>query len=101
MLNMNTHVTTKRVPVSLLSPFQLLLAALAGLVEWERRARERKSLGEMPDHMLKDLGITRNDAVREAEKPFWRPDHPSKGEEDHARPCFDRREGHRVGEAFL
>jgi uncharacterized protein YjiS (DUF1127 family) len=46
---------------------------LAGLVAiWERRARERRALGEMSEHMLKDLGISRVDARRESEKPFWR-----------------------------
>ena len=77
MLDMNIHGTAKRIRLvsrpSLLSPLQLLAGLVRGLVEWERRARERKSLAEMPDHMLKDLGVTRSDAVRESEKPFWRP----------------------------
>ena len=77
MLDMNTNGTIKRLRLaprpSLLSPIQLLGAGLRLVLEWERRARERKTLAEMTDHMLKDLGITRSDAVRESEKPFWRP----------------------------
>ena len=57
---------------SLPSPMQVVVR-LAGLVAiWERRARERRALGEMSEHMLKDLGISRVDAHREAEKAFWR-----------------------------
>lgn len=37
-----------------------------------RRRRTRLILAEMSDHMLKDIGLTRCDAVREADKPFWR-----------------------------
>ncbi len=62
---------TRSLP-SLPSPMQVVVR-LAGLVAvWERRARERRALGEMSEHMLKDLGISRVDAQREAEKAFWR-----------------------------
>ncbi len=62
---------TRTLP-SLPSPMQVVVR-LAGLVAiWERRARERRALGEMSEHMLKDLGISRVDARREAEKAFWR-----------------------------
>jgi uncharacterized protein YjiS (DUF1127 family) len=54
------------------SPTQALARVAALLVTWEARARERRMLAEMPDRMLKDLGITRIDADREAAKPLWR-----------------------------
>lgn len=54
------------------SPANLLLSLADTIVAWERRARERRALAEMPERMLKDLGISRVDARREAEKPFWR-----------------------------
>lgn len=57
---------------SLPSPVQVLIYLSDLLSTWEGRARERRSLAEMSNHMLKDLGISRTDARREAEKPFWR-----------------------------
>jgi len=40
--------------------------------EWRRRARERQELMTMGDISLRDIGITRCDAMNEASKPFWR-----------------------------
>ena len=57
---------------SLASPLQMLRHLSRLLADWERRARERRMLAEMSTHMLKDLGISRGDAVRESAKPFWR-----------------------------
>lgn len=54
------------------SPVQVLLRLADLLTVWENRARERRHLAEMPDRMLRDLGLSRSDARREAEKPFWR-----------------------------
>jgi uncharacterized protein YjiS (DUF1127 family) len=47
------------------------LGALARL--WRRRARERRTLAEMSDHMRRDPGLTEADVLQEATKPFWRP----------------------------
>ena len=63
--------STQSLP-SLPSPAGVLVRVAAVLTAWERRARERRTLAEMPEHMLKDLGISRVDARREADKPFWR-----------------------------
>lgn len=54
------------------SPGQALTRLVEVLATWERRARERRTLAEMSNHMLKDLGISRVDARLEADKPFWR-----------------------------
>lgn len=43
------------------------------LSHWAERARERRQLLAMTDRDLHDLGITRVDAWREANKPLWRP----------------------------
>ncbi len=40
-------------------------------VAWRRR-RSRNLLSQLDDYMLKDIGFTRSDALREADKPFWR-----------------------------
>jgi uncharacterized protein YjiS (DUF1127 family) len=47
-------------------------AAERGLI-WLERARQRRQLAELSDHMLRDIGLTRADAWAESEKPFWRP----------------------------
>jgi uncharacterized protein YjiS (DUF1127 family) len=42
---------------------------------WIDRSRQRKQLGELAelnDYLLKDIGVSREEALREAEKPFWR-----------------------------
>jgi uncharacterized protein YjiS (DUF1127 family) len=41
------------------------------LTEWQRRARSRRELEGLSDATLRDIGITRCDAHREMNKPFW------------------------------
>jgi len=51
----------------------ILVAGVAAmLAEWRRRARARAELGRMSDRELRDLGVTRAEAEREALRPFWR-----------------------------
>ena len=38
---------------------------------WRERYRQRRALGGLNDHMLKDLGLSRSDAGRETGKRFW------------------------------
>jgi uncharacterized protein YjiS (DUF1127 family) len=38
---------------------------------WRERVRQRRMLGGLNDHMLKDLGLSRSDACRETGKRFW------------------------------
>jgi uncharacterized protein YjiS (DUF1127 family) len=41
---------------------------------WIERSRQRKQLGELAelnDYLLKDIGVSREAARREAAKPFW------------------------------
>jgi uncharacterized protein YjiS (DUF1127 family) len=49
------------------------LAALgfARLLQWHELARQRRALLALNDHMLKDIGISRAEAEREASRPFW------------------------------
>jgi len=39
---------------------------------WVDRAAERRQLATMNERDLKDIGITRYDALKEWQKPFWR-----------------------------
>jgi uncharacterized protein YjiS (DUF1127 family) len=41
------------------------------LLRWQELARQRRGLLKMDDRMLKDIGISRVDAAREAARPFW------------------------------
>lgn len=40
--------------------------------EWRQRARSRQELSKLSDHMLNDIGLSREAAHCEAAKPFWR-----------------------------
>jgi uncharacterized protein YjiS (DUF1127 family) len=39
---------------------------------WQERAAQRAHLAGLENHILKDMGIDRAEAEREAAKPFWR-----------------------------
>ncbi|MFQ5936311.1 MAG: DUF1127 domain-containing protein [Acidiferrobacterales bacterium] len=41
------------------------------LLRWQELATQRHSLLELEDHLLKDIGLSRTDALREARRPFW------------------------------
>jgi uncharacterized protein YjiS (DUF1127 family) len=47
---------------------------LAALGVWAARSRQRMALADLvdDDHLLKDIGVSRQDALREAAKPFWK-----------------------------
>ncbi len=44
---------------------------LTTLRQWRRRSREREQISRMDERMLKDIGITRAEALRLSSKPFW------------------------------
>jgi len=39
---------------------------------WQERSRGRYWLAQLDDRTLRDIGLSRIDALREASKPFWR-----------------------------
>jgi uncharacterized protein YjiS (DUF1127 family) len=51
-------------------------AAIVSLVDqvmlWQERARSRRCLAALDDRMLRDIGIDRATAEREASQSFWR-----------------------------
>jgi uncharacterized protein YjiS (DUF1127 family) len=57
------HVAAARVP----SPFAWVLT----LVRWQERWRQRQCLRDLDDHLLEDIGLTREQALDEARKSFW------------------------------
>ena len=76
--SMGDRVAAPRVPVAkpegdLRSALRRRLSQIAqAFLAWYDRARERRALMELSDHMLRDIGISRADARREAARPFWR-----------------------------
>ena len=43
------------------------------LYTWQQRYRMRRELAHPDERLLRDMGISRYDAVREARRPFWLP----------------------------
>jgi uncharacterized protein YjiS (DUF1127 family) len=53
-------------------PIRPFAAAWILIALWIERSRQRRVLAGLTDHELRDVGITRYDAARECNKPFWR-----------------------------
>jgi uncharacterized protein YjiS (DUF1127 family) len=66
----NNHPSRLRVLAHALSLELIDLGNL--LLLWLTRYRERRKLETLSDHLLKDMGVSRADAEREAMKKFWR-----------------------------
>lgn len=49
-----------------------LTATLDRGLDWLDRARSRRQLARLDDRQLRDIGVSRTDADREAAKPFWK-----------------------------
>lgn len=41
------------------------------LLGWLERSRQRRTLGQLDERMLSDIGCDRASAAAEANKPFW------------------------------
>jgi len=46
-------------------------ALLNKWLRWSERSRQRADLRDLDEHLLKDIGITRQQALDEANRPFW------------------------------
>ena len=55
------------------SGLRLLERAADLVLGWQERARQRRQLETLSDHMLRDIGLTRADVLAEATKRFWQP----------------------------
>ena len=53
-------------------PASYLRRAITLFYTWRQRLRDRRALALMDERSLRDLGLTRYDALHEARKPFWR-----------------------------
>jgi uncharacterized protein YjiS (DUF1127 family) len=59
---------TKPVAEILLNAAVWLVLAL---LRWQELAQQRRRLLSLDDRMLKDIGLTRAEAMREGTRPFW------------------------------
>lgn len=48
-----------------------LLSMTRQLRRWWQLAEQRRRLGSLDDAALKDIGVSRADALQESERPFW------------------------------
>jgi uncharacterized protein YjiS (DUF1127 family) len=48
-------------------------AAVRVVSFWIERSRQRRALAELDDRLLRDIGLTRDEARRECANPFWKP----------------------------
>lgn len=54
------------------SPMAVLQVVGRTLICWQRRINDRRKLAEMDSDLLKDIGVSRAEALNEADKPFWK-----------------------------
>jgi uncharacterized protein YjiS (DUF1127 family) len=48
-------------------------AAVRAVWFWNERSRQRRALASLDDRLLRDIGLTRDEARRECANPFWKP----------------------------
>ena len=53
-------------------PQRGMVSIVETMLGWLERARQRRALMALSDHMLHDIGLSRAQAHGEAAKPFWR-----------------------------
>ena len=56
--------------------FQTLSRLSTTIGTWIERSRQRQALrglAEWNDYLLDDIGVSRTEALHEADKPFWQP----------------------------
>ena len=61
----------ERISSSLATPSSRAFRALDRLVALMALGRSRHRLGELDDHLLRDIGLTRSEARQEADRPVW------------------------------
>lgn len=55
--------------------FKILPTGLSATIRsWVARSRQRKALAELAernDYLIRDIGVSQDEALHEAAKPFW------------------------------
>jgi len=61
------------IKVLIISQVRLWLITVMHLVQdWNERSCQRRELEQLSIYQLKDIGISKEDAIHEASKPFWK-----------------------------
>jgi uncharacterized protein YjiS (DUF1127 family) len=74
MMNWGMEMTMASVNTSHSNPAHLTQRVVALPFEWVSRIRERRRLMgllQLPDYLLKDIGLQRHEIAREGLKHFW------------------------------
>jgi uncharacterized protein YjiS (DUF1127 family) len=50
----------------------VLMCSVQTIGNWYERQSQRRALAPLEDYRLKDIGLSREQARREAAKPFWK-----------------------------
>lgn len=45
---------------------------ISKLFSWRRNYRTRRHLRELPEHLWDDIGLEKQEILKEIRKPFWR-----------------------------
>ncbi len=64
-----THTCERSLLTRQQSWFRLTLTKL---FLWKRNYRTRRHLSELPEHLWDDIGLEKQEVLRESRKPFWR-----------------------------
>ena len=73
LLSKPNKPTTSELKAILFSKLRAYLTPICRLTQdWKERSSQRKKLGQLSTYQLKDIGISREHAIREANKPFWK-----------------------------
>jgi uncharacterized protein YjiS (DUF1127 family) len=70
-INETTEETEIRSPLTQAMRQSLLDLLRLIFVTWPERSRQRRHLDALPDHYLRDIGLTRSQARREASRWFF------------------------------
>jgi uncharacterized protein YjiS (DUF1127 family) len=62
----------RRAETTEITPLGAIRRLVTAIRTWQRRARSRQELRELSDHMLKDIGLGREELGYEFPKPLWR-----------------------------
>lgn len=63
---------TQTLPVKTSYLTGLALRFVDTLLLWQERSRQRRDLAGLDARALRDIGLSRSDALTEVHKPFWR-----------------------------
>lgn len=69
--HLRAGIDVGRLFVKLYDGFSLLNSKLELLLVWMERSRQRQALLKLDDHLLADIGISRDQVNSESNKKFW------------------------------